>query len=130
MGRARPWPRNLPKSGNKLFLFGKKNYIKERGKKKKKSSFGWEDCFHSQEELFKLANTTWPVDPFPFIFLLACLPPPWERLKEGKEQTDVPGLCWWGFRDTSELLVSLQSHPAGNGDSQLGHEGLAINLGR
>lgn len=102
----------------------------EEEKEKKKSNFGWEDCFHSQEELFKLANITRPVDPLPFIFLLACFPPPWDHLKKGKEQTDVPGPCWLEITGSSELLVSLQRHPAGNHDSQLGHEALAINLGR
>lgn len=97
--------------------------------RKKKSRFGWEKCFHNQEELFKLANIMWPNDPLPFIFLLACFPPPREHLKKGKEQADVPGSCWWEFRGTSELLFSLQRHPAGNHDSQLGHKGLAINLG-
>lgn len=84
----------------------------------------------SQEELFKLATITRPVDSLPFIFLLACFPPPWDHLQKKKEQTDVPGPCCWEIRGTSELLVSLQRHPAGNHDSQLGHKGLAINLGR
>lgn len=34
MGRAGPWPRNLPKIGNKLFLF----FGGEKGKKKKKTA--------------------------------------------------------------------------------------------
>lgn len=128
-----------PKVEINCSCLGKEKEVKKKIKKKrrkmkgmerkKKSRFGWEKCFHNQEELFKLANIMWPNDPLPFIFLLACFPPPREHLKKGKEQADVPGSCWWEFRGTSELLFSLQRHPAGNHDSQLGHKGLAINLG-
>lgn len=112
MGRAGPWPRNLPKIGNKLFLF----FGGEKGKKKKKKDrFGWEGCFHSQEELFELANVTRPVEPLPFVSLLACLPPPRGSLKEGKEQTDVPGLCFWDVRAHPRDLSLSRGTQVGTG---------------
>lgn len=129
MGRAGPQPRKLPKIGNKLFLVfwgEKKGGKKER---KKKDSFGWEGCFHSQEELFKLANVTRPVECLPFISLLACLPFS-SGQSEGKEGTDR---CSWpvllGCESTSKRFVTLQRHPGGNWDSLLGHEGLVVKLG-